>query len=107
MWVNVTIYEISNSINHDDVRRNMELFFDEHMAMCNIISSYQIGIDVTSHADQTSITYKILPYDNHDIESLIEILSNATMTIYGHKYNISVHKEKDKLCIELKEKTPS
>ena len=82
----------------------MELFFDEHMAMCNIISCFQIGTDISSHANQTSITYKIVPHEDQDIETLINVLSTAIVTIYGHCYNILTLREDNKICLTLTEK---
>jgi len=103
------MYEFSTIINHDNLERNMKLFFDEHIAMYNIICKFNIGIDISTCADETSITYKVVPFDSNDMDKLLDILSQATVSIYGHRYTINITKgiEDNILNITLKDKNTS
>lgn len=96
------LVQFSEIINHDNLTRNMKMYFDEHIAMYNIINNYNIGTDISAQQDGASIMYTVLPKSGYDADKLLEVLSNAVISIYQHCYNIDACKLGNTIVIHLK-----
>jgi len=86
----VDIISLSKTIKHDNIFNNMAKFFDENIAICNIMSMYNITCDVSTSTDMTAITYI---FNSSDTENLMNILSNAAISIYGHMYVVNIERD--------------
>jgi len=93
--------EFSQIINHDNLKRNMSQYFDEHVAMYNVICNYDIGIDINAKGNDTSIVYTVLPKSSCDVNKLLEVLSAAVISIYQKCYVIHIAKIGNTLDINL------
>jgi ferredoxin-fold anticodon binding domain-containing protein len=100
----VNIGTFSQNVKHDDVIYNMKMFFDQHIAMYNIIDKYNIGEEVSAQSDKKSITYRVVPFDTCDIDNIISSLTNATISLYKNRFNINIIKDGNALIISLTEK---
>ena len=99
--------DFTNSIDYNVPKHNiMNDFFDEHMAIYNLIKYYKIGIQVSAISDGTSIVYNIRPNENYSIEFIKDTIRNNTISVYGHLYNIVEVDSADAnmLALTLKEK---
>lgn len=91
----------SKNVVHDDFVQNIRKYFDENIAMYNIIDRYNIGVDVSAHVDATSIVYVVKTEEMCDTDHILDMLANATISLYGHQYNIIISQNSCKKMLSI------
>jgi hypothetical protein len=87
------------SIEYEDFEKSIVRFFDENMALYNLVGEYQCGI--TGNVDDASISFDLKFDEIRDIEKIYSVISGQTISIYGHMYSIEAMLEADTINIKL------
>lgn len=91
------------SIDNDNLENNIKLFFDQIMALYNLIGVYQ-GMDISTEIDDTSSIRFIMVIDTEDeAKALYTALCDKIIPIYDHKYIARLSQTNNSLNVELVE----
>ena len=81
--------EFVGSMEYNVPKHNiMTDFFNEQIALYQLIKLYKIGVQLSAHVNGASVIYTIRPNNNYSIEFIKNILKTHTISLYGHNYNI-------------------
>ena len=91
----------TKSINSDDLATNVKLFFDQIMALYNLIGRYQ-GMDISTETDDSpSIRFIMVTESEEEANILYANLKDRIIPIYGHTYTAHMVKNINSIHIEL------
>lgn len=90
------------SIGYENFEKSIVRFFDENMALYNLIGEYKNINCITGNVDDKSITFDI-KFDNiSDSEKMCLIICNSKpICIYGGTYRIEANLDRDTINIRL------
>lgn len=94
--------DFTKSINFSNFEVDVNAFFDQIMALYNIVGNS--GMDIITESDQkSSIRFILLPNNNKEAEILYNAIGSRNIYIYGHSFRSELSKVDDRLIIFLSE----
>lgn len=105
------VLDFMKKIDYENFVEDVTKYFDEAMAMYNLIGQLDIATITLSGVSDTDINirYEVELSDNiakdlDCIKNLVSALTNSTMTVYGNTYIIYITSNKNVLDITLVKK---
>ena len=91
----MTLDEFAIFIHHKNIEKEMHIFFDEHLALYNLLSSSFTNddIDIYCIEDKNGCHYLLKPLNNSDISKIV-IYNKIPINFYAHEYitNVKLNK---------------
>ena len=78
------------SINHDNFENTIRNFFDQTMALYNLIGARE-DIDISSKEKNQDIEFILLTNSEEEAEQLYYSIENHSISIYGKMYVPELH----------------
>ena len=92
------------SINSNDLETHIKMFFDQIMALYNLIGTYQ-GMNISTETNNSSSIRFIMVTDTEEeAQALYSALCGKIIPIYGHRYIAQLSQMDNALNVELIEK---
>ena len=89
------------SIGYNDFEKSIVRFFDENMALYNLVGEYQNIDCITGNVDGKSITFDLKFNNQEDSETMYSIIYGNIICIYGHLYSIECKLNTNMINIKL------
>lgn len=90
------------SIGYDNFKESIVRFFDENMALYNLVGEYKNINCITGNVDDKSITFDLKFNNVSDSNKMyLGISENESICIYGCTYKIEVNLNGDTINIRL------
>ena len=91
----------AKSINHDNFERNIQNFFDQTMALYNLLGSRD-DIDISANSTENkNIEFILLTDSKEEANQLYDMIDGHTIPIYGHLYKPELRHSKNSVHIAL------
>ena len=102
------VLDFMKKIDYNNFVEDVTKYFDEAMAMYNVIGQFDIANITASGDSETNINIRYIVElseqvnkDFEQIKNLVSALSNSTITVYGKVYTICIVADKNVLNITL------
>lgn len=92
----------SKTINYNNFEENIVSFFDQVMALYDLIGR-NCDMNISTESDPTSIRFVLLADDDEEASLLYNNIRDKVIPIYGHKYKAELSKFDNSLNIQLVE----
>ena len=89
------------SIEYNDFKKSIVRFFDENMALYNLIGEYENINCITGNVNDSSITFDLKFNDEYDSKKMHDIIYDKSVCIYCHEYFIKCILNKNIININL------
>lgn len=89
------------SIEYDDFEKSIVRFFDENMALYNLVGEYQNIDCITGNVDGKSISFDLKFNNEEDSSKMYSIINDKEICIYGHLYSIRPTLKSNTINIQL------
>lgn len=92
----------AKSINHDNFERNIIHFFDQTMALYNLIGARDdLDISANGNVEEKTIEFILLSDNNKEAKELYSLIEGHNIPIYGHNYLPELRNVKNTVHIAL------
>jgi hypothetical protein len=89
---------------YEDFQKSIVRFFDENMALYDLVGEYQNIDNIKGNIEDQSINFDIKFKNTKDSKKMYLVIYGKTINIYGHYYLIDLLLNKDIINIKLIEK---
>ena len=89
------------SIEYNDFEKSIVRFFDENMALYNLIGEYENIQCIKGNVDDKSISFSLKFNNKEDCEKMYFLICGEQICIYGRLYSIHTKITTNILNIEL------
>lgn len=93
--------EFVKSIEYYDFEQSIVRFFDENMALYNLVGEYKNIECITGNVDDKSIIFDLKFNDLDSCKKMYLLIQGESICIYGHLYSINSALNYDMISIEL------
>jgi hypothetical protein len=93
--------EFVKSIEYEDFQKSIVGFFDENMALYNLVGEYQNINCITGNVNDKSITFDLKFNEIEDSEKMYSLMNGTSTCIYGHLYSIDCNLNNNTINIKL------
>lgn len=94
--------DFAKSINCDDFANRIRLFFDQIIALYNLVGRFST-IDISTDSDDTSIRFIILSESVDEAIAIYSVLDQRVVNIYKRQFITKITRNDKYLNIELSE----
>ena len=94
--------DFAKSITYTDFEKTIKIFFDEIMALYNLVGANPRNIS-TELEGPSSIRFNLLADSDEEAKMLYKLISDRIISIYGHTYKTELKMIDKTLIINLNE----
>lgn len=97
------IIQFINSIGYSNFERSVTTFFDENMALYNLVGNYCADFHIVGEVieDQSSIRFKLNFESKKDAKKMCESINGKYITVFDKKFNISETLKGSQVIVEF------